>query len=56
MIKSCINNYLINKVVSAYHAGESFITNEINNYSQDNLRILDVGCGDGTVTQKILSS
>lgn len=54
MIKTFVVNYLTKKVMSAYFAGSYFIADRINKYPKNDIKILDVGCGDGNVTYRIL--
>lgn len=56
LLKRYIKDYLINKVASAYYAGEHFIVYRINLYPKRTVKILDVGCGDGLATKRILKA
>jgi len=55
MLKAYISKYLTDKVMAAYFAGCYFIADQINKYPKNNIKILDVGCGDGVVTDRILN-
>ena len=52
-----INKFLINKMIKTFEDNEHFIRSCINDYCKDknNLKILDVGCGDGSMTSKFLN-
>lgn len=54
MIKKFINDLLSKKIISAYLDGEQFITKQINTYPKNYIKILDVGCSNGFITEKIL--
>jgi len=53
---SLLNNFLKNKMVSTFRDAEVFMAKEINNYPNDNLKIIDVGCMEGAVIDKILKN
>ncbi|MFH1048215.1 MAG: class I SAM-dependent methyltransferase [Patescibacteria group bacterium] len=51
-----IKKFLVNKMLKAFDDNEYFIRNHINNYcNKKNVNILDVGCGDGSMTMKFLN-
>lgn len=56
MIKKLISNILSKKIISAYSDGEHFITQQINRYPKDHIKILDVGCHNGLITRQILKT
>ncbi len=57
-MKNLIKNYLINKMIVSFHKSEAFIKNLIEKYCQDknNLKILDIGCGDCQLTKYFFSN
>lgn len=51
-----LSNFLKDKMVSAFRDSEIFIEKEINKLSKNNLKILDLGCMEGVVINKILKN
>jgi len=54
MLLNLFSNFLKNKMVGAFRDSEIFIEKEINKFPKDNLKILDLGCMEGVVIDKIL--
>jgi ubiquinone/menaquinone biosynthesis C-methylase UbiE len=50
-----MKKFLINKLNACYASGVKFIAQMIENYPYKNIKILDVGCGDGDIANRILS-
>lgn len=58
MIVDKLKKYFSQRMMKAFSDNLNFIKDQINNYCRENknVKILDVGCGDGKITQKILNN